>query len=107
MRERWCVGENGENAGDGGSSEGAGKAEAGSVTRLEDDAERSERDGGFVGVGLDKAGEGVDSRGEKMVQDVIVGGRLDDGCIKGGDVFYAEECSHEVSRNERIRKEVQ
>lgn len=57
----------------------------------------SERDGGLVGIYLVEADEGVDTRGEEVVQADIVGGELHEGYLQGGDGFSTESCSHAVS----------
>lgn len=50
----------------------------------------------LVVLDLSESDERVDTRGERIVADNIVGGGLHDGCFESGNGLLDEDCSREV-----------
>lgn len=62
------------------------------------DEESFEREGELVGVHLGKAGEQVETGGERILPDEVVTKELHDGCFQSAGAFFVEACGRKTSK---------
>lgn len=77
---------------------GAGEVEEGSLERVRDGEEDTERGAELVVVDLNEADRSRDTDGEGTVSDGTVGGTLHDDCFGSRNGLSAEGCSKGVSK---------